>query len=217
MYQFPNVNSDHTLSVTFARDLGSMKVSSSPNGATIFIDGVASGTTPTTVDNIPTGTHELRLALAGYNDYTRSGNRRERPDNKRPEDYPGPRSPRHNHGTNISTHNDGHDNDTHIGTYDDSDYNSQDYDNHTSTYGDSDRNSHNNRDGDCCTNSDYHRSHDRHHKRTGNDVQLTVYFPHPYGAYPLTNNGRPHQQSDHSAQYNGDPGYKRDPAGNTRC
>ncbi len=71
-YLIPNVHSDHTISVTFARDLGSIKVSSSPNGATIFIDGVSSGTTATTVDNIPTGTHELRLALAGYNDKTQT-------------------------------------------------------------------------------------------------------------------------------------------------
>jgi hypothetical protein len=69
---FDNVISDRTLSVTFARDLGSLKVSSSPNGATIFIDGVASGTTSATVDNIPAGTHELRLALAGYNDETQT-------------------------------------------------------------------------------------------------------------------------------------------------
>ena len=45
-YQISNVNSDHTISVTFARDLGSVMVRSDPNGATIFIDGVESGTTP---------------------------------------------------------------------------------------------------------------------------------------------------------------------------
>jgi hypothetical protein len=70
VYKFSNVNSDHSISVTFAPDLGSVKVSSDPNGATIFIDGADYGTTPRTVDDIPVGTHDLRLSLAGYVDYT---------------------------------------------------------------------------------------------------------------------------------------------------
>ena len=69
-YKFTNVNSDHSISVTFALELGSVKVSSAPNGATVFIDGTDSGTTPKTITDIPVGTHELRLALAGYMDYT---------------------------------------------------------------------------------------------------------------------------------------------------
>ena len=69
MYQFPPVNSDHTISVTFAPDTGSLTVSSNPNGATIFIDGVNVGTTPETMSDVPVGTHELRLTLAGYADY----------------------------------------------------------------------------------------------------------------------------------------------------
>jgi hypothetical protein len=69
-YKFSNVNADHTISVTFAPDLGSVKVSSDPNGASIFIDGTNIGTTPKTVDNLQAGTHELRLVLTGYSDYT---------------------------------------------------------------------------------------------------------------------------------------------------
>ena len=70
MYQFVSVNADHSISVTFAPDLGSVMVRSDPNGATIFIDGVDSGTTPKTVDTIPAGTRQLRVALAGYTDYS---------------------------------------------------------------------------------------------------------------------------------------------------
>jgi len=74
VYKFSNVNADHSLSVTFAPDLGSIRVSSDPNGATIFIDGTDVGTTPKTVNAIPAGAHELKLALAGYNDYMVSVN-----------------------------------------------------------------------------------------------------------------------------------------------
>ena len=70
VYKFSNVNSDHSISVTFAPDRGSLKVTSYPNGATIFIDGTNVGTTPGTENDIPVGTHELRLVLAGYNDYS---------------------------------------------------------------------------------------------------------------------------------------------------
>ena len=48
---------------------GSVNVYSSPTGATILIDGIYSGTTPTTVNVVPAGNHILRLALSGYYDY----------------------------------------------------------------------------------------------------------------------------------------------------
>ena len=69
VYKFSNVNADHSISVTFAQDTGSLTVSSNPNGATIFIAGDNFGLTPKMVD-VSVGTHELRLALVGYNDYT---------------------------------------------------------------------------------------------------------------------------------------------------
>ncbi|MCU0629631.1 MAG: protein kinase, partial [Methanoregulaceae archaeon] len=71
-YKFSNVNADHTISVTFAPDLGSFKVVSDPNGASIFVDGTNVGTTPKTVDNVQAGIHQLRLILSGYSDYTGS-------------------------------------------------------------------------------------------------------------------------------------------------
>jgi hypothetical protein len=70
VYKFSNVNTDHSISVTFAPDLGGLIIRSDPNDATIFLDGVNVGSTPKTVNNIPVGAHELRLVLAGYSDYT---------------------------------------------------------------------------------------------------------------------------------------------------
>ena len=49
---------------------GSISVTSSPGGAQVYIDNVYRGVTPLTLDGIPTGTHQVRLALAGYNDYS---------------------------------------------------------------------------------------------------------------------------------------------------
>jgi hypothetical protein len=48
---------------------GSVKVFSSPTGASILIDGVYIGTTPGTVNGVPEGNHILRLTLSGYYDY----------------------------------------------------------------------------------------------------------------------------------------------------
>lgn len=48
---------------------GSVNVYSSPTGATILIDGIYSGTTPTTVNVVSAGNHILRLELSGYYDY----------------------------------------------------------------------------------------------------------------------------------------------------
>jgi hypothetical protein len=48
---------------------GIVIVHSSPDGASILIDGVYSGTTPRTVEGVPGGNHILRLSLSGYNDY----------------------------------------------------------------------------------------------------------------------------------------------------
>ncbi|HOD86015.1 MAG TPA: PEGA domain-containing protein [Methanoculleus sp.] len=49
---------------------GSISVTSSPAGAQVYIDNVYRGITPLTLDGIPTGTHQVRLALAGYSDYS---------------------------------------------------------------------------------------------------------------------------------------------------
>jgi hypothetical protein len=69
-YIFPNVNTDHTISVSFVRDTGSVDVNSNPKHATIFIDGIDVGRTPKIVDNVPVGLRTLKLSLSGYQDYT---------------------------------------------------------------------------------------------------------------------------------------------------
>jgi hypothetical protein len=48
---------------------GNVTVHSSPPGASILIDGVYWGTTPTTVADITPGNHIIRLTLSGYYDY----------------------------------------------------------------------------------------------------------------------------------------------------
>ena len=45
---------------------GSLFVDSTPDGASVFIDDVAEGFTPTTVASLDVGEHELRLELDGY-------------------------------------------------------------------------------------------------------------------------------------------------------
>jgi hypothetical protein len=58
-----------TIPVTETPTTGSVKIFSSPAGASILIDGIYVGTTPGTVNGVPAGTHILRLSLSGYYDY----------------------------------------------------------------------------------------------------------------------------------------------------
>ncbi len=58
-----------TIPATTAITTGSVVVYSSPTGASILIDGIYQGTTPATIDDLPAGTHILRLTLSGYSDY----------------------------------------------------------------------------------------------------------------------------------------------------
>ncbi|KQC03989.1 MAG: hypothetical protein APR53_04245 [Methanoculleus sp. SDB] len=51
---------------------GSISVSSSPTGATIYLDGVNKGTTPATLTGISPGTHTVKLTKSGYYDYTKT-------------------------------------------------------------------------------------------------------------------------------------------------
>ncbi|MBU1261505.1 PEGA domain-containing protein, partial [bacterium] len=51
---------------------GTLSITSSPNGASIFLDGTIQGTTPATLGNITSGTHTLKLTLSGYYDWTDS-------------------------------------------------------------------------------------------------------------------------------------------------
>jgi hypothetical protein len=58
-----------TIPVTETPTTGSLKIFSSPAGASILIDGVYVGTTPGTVNGVSAGNHILRLTLSGYYDY----------------------------------------------------------------------------------------------------------------------------------------------------
>lgn len=50
-------------------EVGSIDISSSPSGASIFVDGSPAGTTPDTVDNLDEGSYKLILKKSGYNDW----------------------------------------------------------------------------------------------------------------------------------------------------
>ena len=51
---------------------GSLRVSSSPSGAEVFIDEIYRGYTPLTVGSLSSGRHTVRLHLSGYQDFTRT-------------------------------------------------------------------------------------------------------------------------------------------------
>jgi len=54
---------------TLTEPAGSIVVTSSPDGAAIFLDGVETGeATDTTLTNVPVGTHTIRVSLDGYLD-----------------------------------------------------------------------------------------------------------------------------------------------------
>lgn len=50
--------------------VGSASVSSTPSGASIYLDGTYKGTTPKTIADVPVGTHSILLTKAGYYDET---------------------------------------------------------------------------------------------------------------------------------------------------
>ena len=64
------VSSGQTSSVskTLATQTGSISVSSNPSGANVYLDGTSKGTTPTTLHNVPIGSHTVKLTKSGYND-----------------------------------------------------------------------------------------------------------------------------------------------------
>ena len=69
-YRFSSVSSDHTIYVTFGPDSGSVELSSTPNGARIYIDGVDSGSSTPGVLDVPVGIHSVDLVKQGYEDYS---------------------------------------------------------------------------------------------------------------------------------------------------
>ncbi|MFA5267688.1 MAG: PEGA domain-containing protein [Methanoregula sp.] len=48
---------------------GSIAISSSPSGAAIYIDNIANGTTPNTVDDLLVGSYKIVLKKSGYEDW----------------------------------------------------------------------------------------------------------------------------------------------------
>jgi len=50
-------------------DVGSIAVSSNPTGASIYVDGTLSGTTPGTVEDLVEGSHKIILKKTGYEDW----------------------------------------------------------------------------------------------------------------------------------------------------
>jgi PKD repeat protein len=48
---------------------GKISLSSSPAGATAYLDGASKGTTPLTIPSVTPGTHTVDLTLTGYQDY----------------------------------------------------------------------------------------------------------------------------------------------------
>jgi len=48
---------------------GSIKITSTPSAATVYLDNVNKGTTPLNLDNVGAGSHAILLKKTGYNDY----------------------------------------------------------------------------------------------------------------------------------------------------
>jgi len=48
---------------------GFLSISTIPSGASVFIDGIASSTTPTNVTGLDAGSHQVGLMMSGYSDY----------------------------------------------------------------------------------------------------------------------------------------------------
>ena len=61
-----------TVSESLSLQSGSIKVSSNPSGANIYLDGRFKGTTPTTLANVPIGSHVIKITKSGYNDISKS-------------------------------------------------------------------------------------------------------------------------------------------------
>ncbi len=51
---------------------GSLSISSSPSGVSVYVDGTYRGVTPLIVSDLSPGSHQVRLARTGYYDYTRT-------------------------------------------------------------------------------------------------------------------------------------------------
>jgi hypothetical protein len=59
---------DLTFTIT-TNEVGSIEITSNPSGAAIYVDGIANGTTPNTVDDIIVGSHKITIKKSGYEDW----------------------------------------------------------------------------------------------------------------------------------------------------
>ncbi len=57
-----------TVDAYLEQNTGSIKVSSNPSDAKIYLDGTSKGTTPRTLYNVPIGSHTVKLTKSGYTD-----------------------------------------------------------------------------------------------------------------------------------------------------
>lgn len=62
------VKCDLSFEVT-SNKVGTIAFTSSPSGASIYIDGIANGTTPNTVKNVIEGSHKVILKMNGYEEW----------------------------------------------------------------------------------------------------------------------------------------------------
>lgn len=68
------VSASHTTTVSLQllQQTGSIKVSSNPSGASVYLDGAFKGTTPIILSNVPVGSHTIKLTKSGYNDASKT-------------------------------------------------------------------------------------------------------------------------------------------------
>ncbi|HNJ81843.1 MAG TPA: PEGA domain-containing protein, partial [Methanoregulaceae archaeon] len=50
--------------------IGTISLTSTPSGATVYLDGVNKGVTPVMLTGIPSGNHQVKLTKSDYQDYT---------------------------------------------------------------------------------------------------------------------------------------------------
>jgi len=69
-YNLPEIpTSPPTIPSPISKSYTNIKISSTPSGALVNLDGIYRGITPLTIDNVQFGSHNLKLSLSGYQDY----------------------------------------------------------------------------------------------------------------------------------------------------
>jgi len=69
-FTFPGDKNDFPVTLTPIRTTGTIAISSTPSGASIYFDGVYKGTTPKLLTDVTQGPHDVKLTLSGYNDWS---------------------------------------------------------------------------------------------------------------------------------------------------